>query len=291
MATITEQSLPNRGERHVAFERAAGRTKGAFDVYVRGKHPIDTGALHMLSGENERHVQEAARLLARGKVLVWDLHTPGFLVDGTNPRALKRLRKLKGVEETRPFVSMVPWDRIGDWVDIGAHTPEIQAMLQDTEMPNLIPEGASIFFRMRARPHLRPPLVQLEDGGENTIIILMQNNPLMRRLYEETFRQKQLLHPGENISLSITGSSANAHGTDSPNVLREVDPHILVRVAGIIDLKGPRGLIDGTVPIMDIRNDIPTILRQGTGRFPDVADKIMRAMQERYFDRQAKEQS
>lgn len=213
-------------------------------------------------------LEEAARVLAEGGLILWNLTpTPGLAVDGTNPRALEKLKKVKGIEDpSRPFVSTTRLEETKKLINVQAHHPLLRPHLENLQCL-LHPQNLPIFYRFHANLDLKPPLVKAE-GKTKTIVLLVHNDPIINSLVDQGKQQKRRgagAITGEPVDFLITGSSANKTGAFLPRSLEEVDVGIRALVDFELIVKKPATLTvpSGPIPVVDLTAEKPYCLREG----------------------------
>jgi len=233
--------------------------------------------------DESKEIQEAARKLAEGKLGLWNLFSPGLIVDGTNPSAVKRLIRVKGLDKkplNRAFVSTLPTRELHRLIDLDSHHPNIRKIIEN---PNKLASVSQFcFYRFIAKRTLEVPLVQADKESKDlkkTIVILVHNYERIVTLYQKALEHKRKKNNPESNFL-ILGSSANTSGHPQPLSLEEVEKEILEHVDFVVDIP-PAGLTErGMIPIIDLSGENPTELRKGIFDTSSIIERLKKIIEE-----------
>ncbi len=216
-----------------------------------------------VKAKNEVKIEEAAKILAQGGLVVQKYKSLGLIIDGSNPASVEKLCKAKGIDpETarnggRPLISVLPTnlDYRAEIIDFERHTPEVSAFLQGDDSNLLTPEGHALFYRVHARRDnsvLVPPLVN-EDEHTKAIVLLWHANPLMSDL--ENKARVANLKKG-NRRFLLTGSSANpTHEKQPIEDYMELNANVRKYIDAVVDLRDER---TKRIPF-ELRDSIPML--------------------------------
>lgn len=231
-----------------------------------------------LSDKERANLEKSAKIIAEGGIILWDRYSPGLAIDGTNPEAVAKLRKIKKIPEgrmQRPFVSTVSLNDIHLLIDETKHFYHLKSR------KHLASPNDDIFIRFHAHSLLQPPIALFEDN-KKTVVVLIHTDARLNYLYDMSCRYKKksdkslqfnFLRSFSDYAI-ITGSSANATHENSPNYLDEVSKEILSAVDGILDFPHMRNKQRGRIPIIDLTEKAPILLRDGIINVENVIQKL-----------------
>ena len=186
----------------------------------------------------ERAAKKAAEVLRKGKLVLYPTDTLyGLGADATNPKALARLRELKGREKKKPLSVLVP-----DHASISryAHMSETARSLAARFLPGALTLVLPATDRIPAEITLN-----------GAIGIRIPDDPFCRAL-------------AQAFGKPITATSANKSGRETPATVEEVicqfgpDAH---EIALAIDGGSRKGNIGSTV--VSVAGETPYVLREG----------------------------
>lgn len=186
----------------------------------------------------ERAAKKAAEVLRKGKLVLYPTDTLyGLGADATNPKALARLRELKGREKKKPLSVLVP-----DHASISryAHMSETARSLAARFLPGALTLVLPATDRIPAEITLN-----------GAIGIRIPDDPFCRAL-------------AQAFGKPITATSANKSGRETPATVEEVicqfgpDAH---EIALAIDSGSRKGNIGSTV--VRVAGETSYVLREG----------------------------
>lgn len=243
--------------------------------------PVDSSAPYILEDTptlEGRNLDAAARALAHGELIAMQLATGGLLFDaidplgGVNTKAIQAICAAKQIDYAeamrgkRPFVSLIPTDEAHrhSLIDFKSHSRAVRKALKGALDHLLTHDGRPLFYRVFAnpdKPYLQPPVVNIEDSGKPSMVLLFLDNQYLREL-----ERRVRIYKG-GMECLLTGSSANTTGTKQQQRLEDIDPQVLRYTTTYVDLRDehivsiPAGTRD-SFPIIDLTVTPPETIRK-----------------------------
>lgn len=194
--------------------------------------------------ELNNQVKEAGEILKNGGLVAFPTETVyGLGGDAKNKDASKAIYAAKGRPSDNPLIVHIP---DVSWVDgIVSEIPEAAKKLADAFWPGPM----TLIFK-------KNEVIPLETtGGLDTVAVRLPSHPVVRALMEES-------------GVYIAAPSANTSGRPSPTKAKHVAEDLSGKIDAIID--GGEVNIGLESTIIDVTEDIPTILRPGYISLDDV---------------------
>ena len=194
--------------------------------------------------ELNNQVKEAGKILKNGGLVAFPTETVyGLGGDAKNKDASKAIYAAKGRPSDNPLIVHIP---DVSWVDgIVSEIPEAAKKLADAFWPGPM----TLIFK-------KNEVIPLETtGGLDTVAVRLPSHPVARALMEES-------------GVYIAAPSANTSGRPSPTKAKHVAEDLSGKIDAIID--GGEVNIGLESTIIDVTEDIPTILRPGYISLDDV---------------------
>lgn len=194
--------------------------------------------------ELNNQVKEAGKILKNGGLVAFPTETVyGLGGDAKNKDASKAIYAAKGRPSDNPLIVHIP---DVSWVDgIVSEIPEAAQKLADAFWPGPM----TLIFK-------KNEVIPLETtGGLDTVAVRLPSHPVARALMEES-------------GVYIAAPSANTSGRPSPTKAKHVAEDLSGKIDAIID--GGEVNIGLESTIIDVTEDIPTILRPGYISLDDV---------------------
>lgn len=194
--------------------------------------------------ELNNQVKEAGKILKNGGLVAFPTETVyGLGGDAKNKDASKAIYAAKGRPSDNPLIVHIP---DVSWVDgIVSEIPEAAKKLADAFWPGPM----TLIFKKNEE-------IPLETtGGLDTVAVRLPSHPVARALMEES-------------GVYIAAPSANTSGRPSPTKAKHVAEDLSGKIDAIID--GGEVNIGLESTIIDVTEDIPTILRPGYISLDDV---------------------
>lgn len=197
---------------------------------------------------NRDEIKKQAKILKEGKTVIFPTETVyGLGANALDENAVSKIYEAKGRPSDNPLIVHI-YDK-----------KQVDELAQDinenakTIMDKFWPGPITIILKKKDIVPMRT------SGGLNTVAIRMPSNPIAKALLEE-------------VKLPIAAPSANISGRPSPTRGKHVYEEMNNRVDGII-LGGDCTFgLESTV--LDLTNDIPTILRPGSITKEDLENVI-----------------
>lgn len=188
---------------------------------------------------NDSQIQKAADYLADGKLVAFPTETVyGLGADATRPDVVKDVYAAKGRPSDNPLIVHVSGpDMVWEYAD-NSYKP-----LAEKLMKSFWPGPLTIIM-----PIQKNTLSKAVTGGLSTAAFRMPDNQTTLNLIK-TFGKP------------IVGPSANTSGKPSPTLAKHVYHDLNGKIAAILDDGPTRIGVESTV--IDLSNDVPTILRPG----------------------------
>ncbi len=192
----------------------------------------------LLRGEQERDLQEAARLLRAGETVAFPTETVyGLGANALDADAARKIYAAKGRPSDNPLIV-----HIYDRAQLEMLTDQISETAEKL-MDAFWPGPLTIIFHRR--PGAVPDCV---TGGLDTVAVRMPNHPVALRLLRMA-------------DLPIAAPSANLSGKPSPTAVSHVEHDLSGRIAAIVSGGSCAVGVESTV--LDVSGNAPVILRPG----------------------------
>lgn len=187
---------------------------------------------------NKNEIKKQAEILREGKTVIFPTETVyGLGANALDENAVSKIYEAKGRPSDNPLIVHIYDKKQVD--DLAQEINENAHIIMDKFWPGPI----TIILKKKDIVPMRT------SGGLNTVAIRMPSNPIAKALLEE-------------VKLPIAAPSANISGRPSPTRGKHVYEEMNNRVDGII-LGGDCTFgLESTV--LDLTNNIPTILRPGS---------------------------
>lgn len=187
---------------------------------------------------DKEEIEKQAQMLKEGKTVIFPTETVyGLGANALDEDAVSKIYEAKGRPSDNPLIVHIYDKKQVD--DLAEQINENAKIVMNKFWPGPI----TIILKKKNIVPMRT------SGGLNTVAIRMPSNPVAKALLEE-------------VKLPIAAPSANISGRPSPTRAKHVYEEMNNRVDGII-LGGDCSFgLESTV--LDLTNDIPTILRPGS---------------------------
>ena len=193
----------------------------------------------LLRGEQDKDLQEAARLRCAGEIVAFPTETVyGLGANALDENAVHKIYQAKGRPSDNPLNVLI-YDQ-AQLADLVSQVPDAAKKLMEAFWPGPL----TLIFK--CRPNAVPACV---TGGLETIGVRMPNHPVALRLLQMT-------------NLPIAAPSANLSGKPSPTAASHVQHDLEGRVAAIVS--GGCCAVGVESTVLDISGEQPVILRPGS---------------------------
>ena len=191
----------------------------------------------LLRGEQEKDLQEAARLLHAGETVAFPTETVyGLGANALDADAVRKIYQAKGRPSDNPLIVHI-YDK-KQLNTLTEHVSETAQQLMDAFWPGPL----TLIFPKSGR------VPKGTTGGLDTVAVRMPSDPVARRLIELA-------------GTPVAAPSANTSGRPSPTTAEHVRQDMDGRIEMIVD-GGPVGIgVEST--IVDVTGEIPMVLRPG----------------------------
>ena len=190
----------------------------------------------MIREDNEETRKDAASLVAAGGIIAFRTDTfYGLGADPFNPDAIKKIRELKGREESKPILLLISDDS------------EVDRFIQQSEFFKLIARKhwpAALTLIGMARPEVPPELT----AGTNSLGIRLPDDEDVRAFVR-------------GCGGSLTATSANLSGEPPARTAREVEKYFPAGIDLIVDAGEVTATEASTV--LDVSGAEARIVREG----------------------------
>lgn len=187
---------------------------------------------------NKEEIKKQAEMLKEGKTVIFPTETVyGLGANALDENAVSKIYEAKGRPSDNPLIV-----HIYDTKQVNDLAKDINENAQII-MDKFWPGPITIILKKKDIVPMRT------SGGLDTVAIRMPSNPIAKALLEE-------------VKLPIAAPSANISGRPSPTRGNHVHEEMNDRVDGIILGGDCKFGLESTV--LDLTNDIPTILRPGS---------------------------
>jgi len=190
----------------------------------------------MIREDNEETRKDAASLVAAGGIIAFRTDTfYGLGADPFNPDAIKKIRELKGREESKPILLLISDDS------------EVDRFIQQSEFFKLVARKhwpAALTLIGMARPEVPPELT----AGTNSLGIRLPDDEDVRAFVR-------------GCGGSLTATSANLSGEPSARTAREVEKYFPAGIDLIVDAGEVTATEASTV--LDVSGAEARIVREG----------------------------
>lgn len=193
----------------------------------------------LLRGEQEKDLQEAARLLCAGEIVAFPTETVyGLGANALDAAAVHKIYQAKGRPANNPLNVLIYTQ--AQLADLVSAVPDVAKTLMEAFWPGPL----TLIFK--CRPNAVPACV---TGGLETIGVRMPNHPVALRLLQMT-------------NLPIAAPSANLSGKPSPTAASHVQHDLEGRVSAIVS--GGYCAVGVESTVLDVSEAQPVILRPGS---------------------------
>lgn len=216
---------------------------------------IKTRVMKMNNTENDREIiKRAGEALRKGRLVAFPTETVyGLGADGLNEEAVKNIFRAKGRPQDNPLILHI--DSLEMLEKLALDISEESLSLIEEFWPGPL----TIIFK---RTSLVPNII---TGGLDTVAIRMPENKLARDIIREA-------------KTPIAAPSANTSGRPSPTKASHVYEDLESKVDYIVD-GGTTGIgLESTV--IDMSEEVPTILRPGAIGLEDIRRVIPSAVED-----------
>jgi len=190
----------------------------------------------MIREDNEETRKDAASLVAAGGIIAFRTDTfYGLGADPFNPDAIKKIRELKGREESKPILLLISDDS------------EVDRFIQQSEFFKLVARKhwpAALTLIGMARPEVPPELT----AGTNSLGIRLPDDEDVRAFVR-------------GCGGSLTATSANLSGEPPARTAREVEKYFPAGIDLIVDAGEVTATEASTV--LDVSGAEARIVREG----------------------------
>ena len=192
----------------------------------------------LLRGEQEKDLQEAARLLHAGETVAFPTETVyGLGANALDADAVRKIYQAKGRPSDNPLIV-----HIYDKKQLNALTEHVSETAQQL-IDAFWPGPLTLIFQKK-----QDAIPDCVTGGLDTVAVRMPNHPVALRLLQLA-------------DLPIAAPSANLSGKPSPTAVAHVQHDLDGRIAAIV--AGGNCTVGVESTVLDLSGETPVILRPG----------------------------